>query len=203
MSTSLDERTVLRAADGQCLDLDVGTWSAEAGPVELRQLVGLRGPVLDIGCGPGRLVVALAERGVPALGVDASGEAVHQALHKQACALRRSVFDPLPGAGRWASALLFDGNIGIGGDPAALLARAAELVALDGRVVVETGPHGSGTRRFAARVERGDEASAWFPWAQVGADAIADLGQQVGLRLTSLIADEGRWFAHLEPLDVA
>ena len=37
-------------------------------------------------------------------------------------ALRRSVFDPLPGEGRWGTALLLDGNIGIGGDPRALLA---------------------------------------------------------------------------------
>ena len=38
-------------------------------------------------------------------------------------ALLRDVFDPVPGEGRWETALLADGNIGIGGDPVALLER--------------------------------------------------------------------------------
>ena len=38
-------------------------------------------------------------------------------------ALVRSVFETLPGEGRWDTVLLMDGNIGIGGDPAALLGR--------------------------------------------------------------------------------
>ena len=49
----------------------------------------------------------------------------------------RDVFGPLPGEGRWDTALLADGNIGIGGDPVALLARVRELLAPEGRVVVD------------------------------------------------------------------
>ena len=37
----------------------------------------------------------------------------------------RCVFGAVPGAGRWRTILLLDGNIGIGGAPAALLRRAA------------------------------------------------------------------------------
>ena len=54
------------------IPLDIAGWSSRADPVELRRLAAVRGPVLDIGCGPGRLLVALGERGIPALGVDAS-----------------------------------------------------------------------------------------------------------------------------------
>ena len=187
----------LRHRDGAAVALDVSRWAAEAGDVEQRRLAGLDGPVLDIGCGPGRLVVALAERGVPVLGVDASPVAVGLAVERNAAALVRSVFDPLPGTGRWRSALLFDGNIGIGGNPDRLLGRVAELLAVGGRAVVETAPPGAGFERFSARVERGDTASPWFPWARVGADALARRAPRTGFEVDDLIEDEGRWFAEL------
>jgi SAM-dependent methyltransferase len=188
---------LLRGEDGTVIALDVGSWSAQADDVEQRLLATVRGPVLDIGCGPGRLVVALAERGIPALGVDASPAAVSQAVERRAAALVRSVFDPLPGTGRWSTALLMDGNVGIGGDPARLLGRAAELLADDGRAIVETAPPGIGSRCFQARVERGDEVSGWFPWAQVGADAVDAVAAEAGLELADLTVDAGRWFAEL------
>lgn len=88
----------------------------------------LRGTVLDVGCGPGRLVAELAARGRPALGIDVSEAAVAHTARLGGQALRRSVFEPLPGEGRWDTALLLDGNVGIGGDPAALLHRMAQLL---------------------------------------------------------------------------
>lgn len=189
---------VLRGDDGTVIPLDVDGWTAPADAVELRQLRRVRGPVLDLGCGPGRLVVALAERGIPALGVDASPSAVHQAVQRRATALVRSVFDPIPATGRWSTALLFDGNVGIGGDPATLLGRVAELLAPEGRAVVETACPGTGLRRFDARVERGDDRTGWFPWAVVGADALDDVAAEAGLRPVACHVDEGRWFVDLE-----
>lgn len=196
--TTVETTTCLRGDDGTVIPLDVDGWSAWADDVELRRLADVAGPVLDIGCGPGRLLVALAERGVPALGVDASPAAVDQAIDRGATALVRSVFDPLPGTGRWTTALLFDGNVGIGGDPVRLLVRAAELLARDGTLIVETGPPGSGTRSLAVRLEHGGERSGWFPWAQVAADDIAELAVRAGLRQVAVVADEDRWFAQLE-----
>lgn len=191
--------TVLRSADGHVIPLHTQHWSAPADECERAVLTDVAGPVLDIGCGPGRLVVALAERGVPALGVDASPVAVAQAHARCAPALVRSVFDPIPGAGRWRTALLFDGNVGIGGDPVRLLRRVATLLANDGRAVVETEAPGAATHRFAARVERGADRSAWFPWAQVGADHLDELASEAGLRCLEVRRHGGRWFGHLEP----
>jgi SAM-dependent methyltransferase len=191
--------TVLRCKDGSAISLDVGSWSGEADQVERRLLSQVQGPVLDIGCGPGRLVVALAARGIPALGVDASPVAVGQALARQAPALVRSVFDPLPGTGRWATALLLDGNVGIGGDPQRLLGRTAELLARDGRAVVEVEAPGNPSQRFEARVERDDQTTPWFPWARVGADDVEALGARAGLALETVIEDRNRWFACLQP----
>src|SRR5262249_61510991 len=74
-------------------------------------------PTLDVGSGPGRLTVALAECGIPALGIDVTPYAVHLARAAGALTLLRDVFGRVPGAGRWMTVLLADGNIGIGGEP--------------------------------------------------------------------------------------
>ncbi len=190
--------TLLCGEDGTVVTLDVASWSAEADRLEHRRLADLSGPVLDIGCGPGRLVVALAERGVPAMGVDASPVAVGQAVERHAAALVRSVFDPMPGTGRWRTALLFDGNIGIGGDPLRLLRRVAELLGRGGRLLVETAAPGHPLHRFPARVERGEAVSDWFPWALVGAHALIELAVTLEFVHITTIEDQGRWFVELE-----
>jgi SAM-dependent methyltransferase len=195
--SAVDETIVLRREDGHATPLDVTQWSARADAVERRQLESVDGPVLDIGCGPGRLVVALAERGVPALGVDASPAAVGQAHERRASALVRSVFDAVPGAGRWRTALLFDGNIGIGGDPSRLLRRVAELLGPEGTALVETGPPDQDLGRFPARVERGQEATPWFPWAHVGSAALASIADSCGFDPVATDQDAGRWFVRL------
>jgi hypothetical protein len=63
---------------------------------------------------------------MPVLGVDVSPAAVARAKGAGGAVLRRSVFDRLPAEGRWGTALLADGNIGIGGDPHALLRRVRD-----------------------------------------------------------------------------
>ena len=72
-----------------------------------------------------------------------------------ALALQRDVFGYLPGTGRWATVLLADGNIGIGGDPVALLRRAQNLLRPGGAVVTEISPPGSGPARARPAADRG------------------------------------------------
>ncbi|MGW3911630.1 class I SAM-dependent methyltransferase [Streptomyces sp. NPDC005070] len=128
----------LRRTDGWLLPLEVERWCARADAVDLQVLAYCEGSVLDVGCGPGRLVAELTSRGRPSLGIDVSEAAVARTLRLGGRALHRSVFEPLPGEGRWGTALLVDGNIGIGGDPAALLRRTAELLAPGGLLIAET-----------------------------------------------------------------
>ncbi|CAM5259451.1 Methyltransferase domain-containing protein OS=Streptomyces griseus subsp. griseus (strain JCM 4626/ NBRC) OX=455632 GN=SGR_6702 PE=4 SV=1 [Streptomyces griseus subsp. griseus] len=130
----------LRRNDGWLLPLDVERWCSDAGSADLSALHRCEGPVLDIGCGPGRLVAELASLGHRALGIDVSEAAVARTRGLGGAALVRSVFDPLPGEGRWGTLLLLDGNIGIGGDQAALLDRAAGLLGVGGLLIAETAP---------------------------------------------------------------
>ena len=201
---TMTDTVVLRAEDGSTLPLDPGRWHSRTTPAEERLVDAMAGPVLDVGCGPGRFVIGLAQRGTIALGVDPAPAAVALCRSKGVPVLQKSVFDPLPGQGRWRTVLLADGNIGIGGDPERLLRRCRELVAHDGTVVVEVeAPSGglAGWRPYRARLERGRSLGPWFSWAVVGADAIAELARAGGLRLLRLepIPAEGRWFAHLGP----
>ena len=111
----------LVAADGQVLPLAIQRYLADADPVDRTVLDLCVPPVLDVGCGPGRIVHALSAAGLPALGVDIADVAVALTQQRGAPALIRSVFERVPGEGRWPTVLVLDGNVGIGGDVAGLL----------------------------------------------------------------------------------
>jgi SAM-dependent methyltransferase len=188
----------LRAVDGETLPLDPQRWHGPITTGEHLLLAGLRGPVLDVGCGPGRLVGGLVHRGTMVLGVDSAPGAVSLARGRGWPVLQRSVFAPLPGEGRWRSVLLLDGNVGIGGDTVRLLRRCQALLHPRGTIVVEVEPPGSGCRTFQVRLEQGGQRSAWFAWSVVGADAIAGVAAPAGLQVAAVDQScEHRWFAHL------
>lgn len=187
----------LRRADGWLLPLDVERWCAGADPADMTVLDRCEGPVIDIGCGPGRLVAALAALGRPALGVDVSPAAVARTRSTGGAALCRSVFDTLPGEGRWGTALLIDGNIGIGGTPAALLARVARILAPDGVLLVETAPVDV-DERVSVRVDDGRGGlGASFPWARLGTTALLRYATATGWRVTDRWECGERGFAAL------
>jgi SAM-dependent methyltransferase len=182
------------------LSMDTARWFGDADPDEVEALAALPGPVLDVGCGPGRHLAALARLGVPAMGIDVAEVAVRAAAAKAIRVLRRSVFDPLPMEGSWGSAVLLDGNIGIGGDPVALLHRLRGLLRPAGLVLVETEGAGVGVLRIRAEHEHAwwADGDGRFPWARVGCGAIGPLAARVGMRRTGSWRRAGRWFSLLE-----
>lgn len=189
---------VLRAESGEALELELGRWHDPATDEEGALLASVDGPVIDLGCGPGRLVVRLASQRVPALGVDSSPSAIALARLRGATVLQRDLFGPLPGEGRWGTVLLFDGNVGIGGDPARLLARCRQLTGGRGQVVAEVQSPGTRSRRLTAWFERDGVRSEPFAWAVVGVDTIAEVAGSAGLKVAALDATpSGRWFARL------
>jgi hypothetical protein len=108
------------------------------------------------------------------------------------------VWADVPGAGTWRTALLLDGNIGIGGAPAGLLRRAGELLRPDGRVVVEVDPPGARTHRTRIRIEAADQVSEWFAWARVGTDGIDALAGRAGFTTRDVFVAAARTFVTLE-----
>jgi SAM-dependent methyltransferase len=200
----------LRRTDGWLLPLEVERWCAGPDAADLSALRQCEGAVLDIGCGPGRLVAELAARGHRVLGIDVSEAAVAHAVRRlgpgpvrtvrelgEGQALRRSVFEPLPGEGRWDTALLIDGNIGIGGDPRALIARVGALLAPGGLLLAETAPVDV-DERVQVRVDDGrGAAGSLFPWARVGAPALVRCADRLGWRTVRQWTAEGRPFVAL------
>jgi len=183
--------------DGVEVDLAVRRWRRTAGGEDRWLLDRCTGPAIDLGCGPGRLVVALAAAGTPALGIDLSAHAVALARARGAPALRRDVFGPLPGEGRWAVVLLADGNIGIGGAPRRLLRRMAELAAPGGRLVVEVA-RGDVDRRGPVRIiTPAGVVSRPFHWAALGAPALLREAGAAGWRADEIWDDGGRRFVAL------
>ncbi len=163
------------------LPLGIASWQTLS-PADQLVVSRCSGPVIDVGCGPGRFVEALAARGIPALGIDVSGASVSQTRGRGGSALLRDVFRTLPGEGRWRTLLLADGNIGIGGDPRALLARCAELLSRDGAVVVEVDPDGALDERTAVTLHGPlGRTSTPVPWARVGSVALTRYAGATGL----------------------
>ncbi len=187
--------------------LDVDRWTGDVDGGDESVLRRCRGPVLDVGCGPGRLVAALTNRDTAALGIDISPAAVRAARRRGCRAVRHDLFDTAPSgppgwdhAARWATVLLIDGNIGIGGNPRALLARVTALLAAGGQVIVEAAEAPSASdaaqdeQLLDARfVDRSGQHALVFGWAIVGAAAVDRHARAAGFHVTD------RWTSHGRP----
>jgi SAM-dependent methyltransferase len=178
--------------------LAVARWQAEVDAADAALLDLCQGPTVDIGCGPGRLTRELLGRGTPAMGIDIVPEAVRQTRARGGLAVVRDVFALVPAEGRWGTALLADGNIGIGGDPVRLLRRSRGIVSGAGRVVVELDEPGGDVRRHRVVLRAGSVRTPPFAWAVVPADRIADVARPAGLEVVDAAVVDGRWFAALE-----
>lgn len=186
-------------SDGSEEPVPVRRWQGGLDAADEALLRRLGPPVLDVGCGPGRLTAALAARGVAALGVDIAPAAVRATRLRGGRAVRCDVFGPVPVGAGWRHVLLADGNIGIGGCPARLLGRVGRL-APSGQVHVEVAAPGAPTGHVQARLrcDRGT-VGAWFPWARLAADAVAGPVAAAGLRVADTWTTGGRWFVELVP----
>jgi SAM-dependent methyltransferase len=191
------EPVYLRLDDGRRIRMPVHRWHKQPTAADKTVLERCAGPVLDIGCGPGRMCRALLSRGVFALGVDITPRAVALTTALGGLALRRSVFDRLPAEKGWQTVLLIDGNIGIEGDPHGLLRRCGGLIAPTGCLVVEVDPHDV-EERCTARFENFQgQGGPFFPWARLGRPALRRIAADLALSVTNQWTSGHRCFATL------
>lgn len=183
--------------DAPLVRLPLAQWNRPTDDHDREILARCQGPTLDVGCGPGRFAATLSERGGVALGIDVLGRAVGLTRDRGASALRRDVFDSLPGEGRWRTALLADGNIGIGGDPIMLLWRLREVLDPRGRVVAEVAAPGTSYAEDWATVECDDEQRV-VRWSVVGVDDIGAIARRAGLVVAERFRAGARWCAVIE-----
>ena len=192
---SRGDRAVLELGDGRFVPMPTAGWHGDPRRADLSLLDRCRGPALDVGCGPGRLTAALIGRGIIALGVDTSAHAVRLTADRGGVALRRSIFERLPGEHRWGTVLLADGNIGIGGNPRRLLVRCRDLLTDDSRVLAElvAEPSYDGP----VRLHHGGRRSQWFPWSRVTAAGIDPVAAAAGLAVVERWSAGERMFVAL------
>ena len=191
------QRASVRSLDGTLEPLPLERWLGTPDAADLALTALAEPPVIDLGCGPGRHLAALRETGKHGLGLDLSPVAVSIARRRGAQAIHGDVFGSVPGAGGYLTALLLDGNVGIGGAPEVLLRRTRELLAPGGTALVELDPPGRPTFATRIRLEAHGEVSEWFAWARVGVDGIGALAAQTGFERAGLLALEERWIAVL------
>lgn len=188
----------VKLSDGNLRELEVDRWLSDADDVDLRILERVRGPVLDVGCGPGRHVEALTQWGIDALGMDLTPDFVEVAERSQRPVVLHSVFDPVPGGAQWNWALMLDGSIGIGGDPVALLRRVGCLLAPGGQVLVETEPPDQHSECTAMVIQSESGRDSWFDWATLSASDAARVAGAAHFGLADCWEDSGRWFVQLD-----
>jgi glycosyltransferase A (GT-A) superfamily protein (DUF2064 family)/SAM-dependent methyltransferase len=199
--TTTSNATKTLSGEQGALPLDISRWSGPADAVDLVVVARCEPPVIDLGCGPGRMVQALSESGRPALGVDMSSVAVEMSMTRGGLALRRRIDEPLPAEGRWGTALLMDTNIGLGGDVVALLARCVDLVIPGGLIICEVDRVPDRHEVHSVVLQTRDVASAPLPWARIGAAALMRVATSLDLLLVEEWISGDRAFVALRPMN--
>ncbi|KQR20277.1 hypothetical protein ASF79_12055 [Agreia sp. Leaf335] len=195
---ALREAGPISSTAGARLELDFDKWSDDADDIDHSLLRNARGPILDIGCGPGRMVRAAGRLGLVALGLDVSPEVVAMARRGGVAVALGSVFERVPAEGLWGTALLIDGNVGIGGDVAALLVRCRDILAPSGVLIVEVHTDDDRDHAYSATLVDDEGAqSGVFPWAEIGATRLADVARASGYTVERVIVAGGRRFCRL------
>lgn len=189
----------LRTRRGVRLEHDLGAYFAPLSAPE-RWLLGLAGGlVVDVGCGPARHARFLQARGLRAVGIDRSALALATAT---ALGLRLAVqadalHGPLPAG--FGTALLLDGNLGIGGTAlgaARLLDRLAGSAGDGARLLVSgRAPRGPAHRTWVLRGEYLGTAGPWFDWLVPSLAGLTALAATAGWRREHALAVGTRYWA--------
>ncbi|WP_176086513.1 class I SAM-dependent methyltransferase [Martelella sp. HB161492] len=112
-----DEKLIIHREDGFTQQYDMAQYfDKEPAGFEYHALSRASGRVWDIGCGAGRTLLALAERGIAATGIDCSQEAIAVSRARGAAnAVRLDILNAPLAPRQVDSFMLFGNNIGLAG----------------------------------------------------------------------------------------
>jgi SAM-dependent methyltransferase len=184
--------------------------------VERRALRFVRGRVLDVGCGGGRLCLEAQARGLDVVGIDVSPGAVEACRRRGVRDVRLLGIDDVDESlGPFDTIVMFGNNFGLLGRPAKakrLLRRFARLTTERGRIVAtsrhlydtDEPSHLAYQRRnrergrlsgeLRLRMRFRDLADPWFDYLIVSKEEMAELVAGTGWRVARVIEADGPFY---------
>jgi SAM-dependent methyltransferase len=215
---------IVERDDGHMMAFDAEYFVAPFGrwddPVERRAMRFVRGRVLDVGCGAGRVCLHLQERGLEVVGIDSSPGAIDACRRRGVVDARVLALEAVDASlGAFDTFVFLGQNFGMLGSLARarrLLRRLAALTTDRGRIVAETfDPHRldePAHRRYRARnvhsgrmpgqlrvrVRYRDLATRWIDWLQISPDELETLVEGTGWRIARTLGEGPSYVAILD-----
>jgi len=179
--------------------------SREVPPERAEVLAFAHGRVLDLGCGPGRYLLWLQERGLEVVGIDASPGALQVARERGAREVRLMPIDGIDFAPASFDTALFMGNtLGVGGGIAIVaerLARLHPMIRPGGCLITDVKEPGATERavhkayhaarrregrypgELRIRLEYAGHATPWFDFTLVNAESVSQAAAETGWQM--------------------
>jgi SAM-dependent methyltransferase len=215
---------IVERDDGLTMAFDasyfVAPFSRWDDPAEKRALRFVRGRVLDVGCGGGRVCLHLQERGLEVVGIDSSPGAIEACRARGVRDARVVRLEDVDAAlGAFDTFVFLGQNLGLLGSRARgrrLLRRLAAVSTERGRIVGECfDPHAADEpvhRRYRernvrcgrmpgqirVRIRHRDLATPWLDWLQLSRDELEELVAGTGWTLTRTLGHGASYVAILD-----
>ena len=191
-------------------------------PVERQAMRHVRGRVLDVGCGGGRVCLHFQSRGLEIVGVDSSRGAIDACRRRGVRDARMLGIEPIDASlGSFDTVVLLGQNFGMLGSwskARRVLARLARIATARGRIVAETfDPHaidepvqhrylrrnrerGRMPGQLRVRTRYRDLSTPWFDWLQVSRPELVELLNGTPWQLSRTLGDGPSYVAIIDRL---